>query len=142
MKRAACSQNACDGHDITHDVLSGETPEGERLRIIELFRHGNLPCLISKASLLGFGLNFQKCGSMIFSGWDDSYERFYQAIRRAYRYGQTQALRVHIPFVPELEGMILENILRKKENFERDAELQERYYREALEGLCSKRSLT
>lgn len=113
-------------------VIEGDTPIDERAEIREQFRTGKLPILISKASLLGFGLNFQNCGAMIFSGWDDSYERWYQAVKRAHRYGQTKALRVHVPFIPELEGMILENILRKKDNFERDAAMQERHYRAAL----------
>ncbi len=118
-----------------HATLYGETSDEERAEILERFRKGRPPVLISKASLLGFGMNFQFCGAMVFSGWNDSYEQFYQAIRRAYRYGQTQSLRVHIPFVPELEGMILENVLRKKAGFEADAETQERYYREAMRGL-------
>jgi hypothetical protein len=70
---------------------------------------------------------------MIFSGWNDSFEQFYQAVKRAYRYGQRRKLRVHLPFIPELEGVILENVLRKKDSFEADAEEQERYYKKALE---------
>lgn len=116
-------------------TLTGKTPAKQRLEIIEEYRHGRLNGLISKASMLGFGMNFQHCGSMIFSGWDDSYERFYQAIRRAYRYGQTRRLRVHIPYIPELEGMILDNIFRKQANFNADAERMERYYFDALNGL-------
>lgn len=118
--------------EIEHEVLEGSMKPEKRLEVIERFRTGKLPCLISKASLLGFGLNFQNCEAMIFSGWDDSYERFYQAIKRAHRYGQTKRLRVHLPFIAELEGVILENVLRKKENFERDAVQQEKFYREAL----------
>lgn len=117
-----------------HAALHGEMDDDERAAILERFRKGQLPVLISKASLLGFGMNFQFCGAMVFSGWNDSYEQFYQAIRRAYRYGQTQSLRVHIPFVPELEGMILENVLRKKQGFEADAEQQEKYYLMAMGG--------
>lgn len=120
-----------------HNVLCGETKEAERLAILEDFRAGRTRILISKASLLGFGMNFQFCGAMVFSGWDDSYERFYQAIRRAYRYGQTESLRIHVPFVPELEGMILENVLRKKASFEADAAEQEKHYRAALQEAVS-----
>jgi hypothetical protein len=122
---------------VNYAVLDGGVKEKARLPILEAFRRGELPALISKASMLGFGMNFQCCSSMIFSGWDDSYERFYQAVRRAYRYGQTRSVRVHLPFVPELEGVILENVLRKKGNFEADAEEQERYYKLALEGIAA-----
>lgn len=113
---------------IEHATLYGEADEEERAATLERFRRGELQVLISKVSLLGFGMNFQFCSSMVFSGWNDSYEQFYQAIRRAYRYGQTQSLRVHIPYVQELEGMILENVLRKKAGFEADADEQEKYY--------------
>lgn len=118
-------------------VLDGKTPKKEVIRILEAFRHGQIDWLISKASLLGFGLNFQFIGAMIFSGWDDSYERWYQAIKRGQRYGRTTKLQIHIPYIPELEGAVYENILRKQANFERDAEEQEKYYREALKGLVA-----
>jgi len=122
---------------VLYDVLTGSTKPEERELILEDFRHGRTQALISKASMLGFGMNFQFCTSMIFSGLNDSYEQLYQAIRRAVRYGQTKSVRVHVPFIPQLEGLILENVLRKKENFEQDAETQERYYCEALKGLTS-----
>jgi hypothetical protein len=125
------------GRGVNFAVLDGSLKESARLEILERFRRGELQALISKASLLGFGMNFQHVGAMIFSGWDDSYERFYQAIKRAFRYGQTKSVQIHIPFIPELEGPILENILRKKVNFEADAEEQERYYKLALEGMAA-----
>jgi hypothetical protein len=96
-----------------------------------------LDILISKASLLGFGMNFQCCTSMIFSGWDDSYERFYQAVRRALRYGQTSTVHIHLPIIRHLEGLVMENLLRKKDNFDRDADEQEKYYLKALKGLIA-----
>jgi len=88
--------------------------------------------IISKAQLIGYGLNLQNCRSMIFSGFDDSFERMYQAIRRAYRFGQTETVRVHVPYIPELEGMIFENVQGKERQFMEDVGMQERYYREAL----------
>jgi hypothetical protein len=115
--------------------VAGSDSEDERLDVIDAFRKGRLPCLISKPALLGFGMNFQNCRAMIFNGWTDSYEQFYQAVRRAHRYGQTDRLRVHIPYIEELEGAILKNVLRKAEGFERDAQLQEHYYRSAMEAL-------
>ena len=122
---------------VNFAVLDGSVKEKARRPILERFRRGELDVLVSKASMLGFGMNFQCCSSMIFSGWDDSYERFYQAVKRAIRYGQTQSVRVHLPFISELEGVILENVLRKKGNFEADAEEQERYYKLALEGMAA-----
>ena len=117
---------------LPHAVLSGSTPDGERLTILEAFRRGDVPVLISKASLVGYGMNFQHCRAMVFSGFDDSFERMYQAIRRAYRYGQTETVRVHIPYVAELEGMIFENVRQKQGRFEAEASEQEAAYMAAL----------
>lgn len=97
--------------------LGGQTKKNQRLEILEAFRTGRLPLLVSKARLLGWGMNFQSCRAMIFSGFSDSFESFYQAVRRSYRYGQTEKLRVFIPFVPQLEGPVLRNLLNKVARF-------------------------
>jgi len=123
------------GSDFTVDILTGKIPKTKRVPIIERFRKGKSRVLISKASLLGFGLNFQNCGAMVFSGFNDSFEQFYQAVWRAYRYGQTKAVRVHIPFIRELEGIIWNNIMNKQEKFERDTAQMEANYLEAMKGV-------
>lgn len=112
-------------------ALHGDMDEDERTAVLDRFRHGEIRCLISKAQLLGYGLNFQFCTRMIFSGFDDSFERFYQAVRRAYRYGSTERLRVIVPYVPSLENHVWENVLRKKSQWEGDIEKQERLFMEA-----------
>lgn len=119
------------------EVLTGSMSHADRYQVREAFRKGEIPALISKARLLGFGLNFQNCKAMIFSGWNDSYEQWYQAVRRAVRYGQTDSVRVHVPFIRELEGAQLNNLRAKQAAFERDADLQERFYREALGRLAA-----
>ena len=128
------------GGHFAFAVLTGMTPRMERLEIIEAFRRGRIQVLISKASLLGHGLNFQNCGAMIFSGFNDSFEGLYQAIRRAYRYGQTRALRVHIPYIKELEGVVWDNLMAKQGRFDKDAGRQERNYlnamKEQLDAYC------
>lgn len=129
--RAIDADPTSDG--ITVALLTGATSESERLRIIDDFRAGRVQVLVTKASLVGYGLNFQMCRSMVFSGIDDSFERMYQAIRRAYRYGQTEPVHVHVPVVPELEGLMLENLARKQQQFDADTAEQERWYRAALD---------
>lgn len=114
--------------------LHGHTPEAERGRILEDFRHGKIRVLIGKARMLGYGLNFPFVETMIFSGFDDSFEAFYQAVRRAYRYGAKHQLTVHLPYIPGLEDHIWENILRKKSQWEADTEACEAAYAEALKG--------
>lgn len=109
-------------------MLHGDNPMPDRLASIEAFRHGTLDVLITKAVLVGHGLNFQSCRAMVFSGFDDSFERLYQAIRRAYRFGQTETVHVFVPVIPELEGMVWENLERKQALFDRDtAEMERRY---------------
>lgn len=72
---------------------------------------------------------------MIFSGWDDSFENFYQAVRRAVRYGQTKRVRVHLPYIHELEYAQLENVLRKEVQFVEMIERQETAYIKAMKRL-------
>jgi superfamily II DNA or RNA helicase len=112
------------------DLLTGSVAKTRRPEILESFRTGKLPILISRPVLLGYGMNFQNCGAMVFSGFSDSYEQFYQALRRAYRHGQTKRLRVHIPYIKELEGESFENILRKQTQHEQAiAEMELNYIR-------------
>jgi len=119
------------------ECLHGRTPKAERAEIIERFRCGRTPLLISKAELLGYGLNFQNCSSMIFSGFDDSYERFYQAMRRCHRYGQTQVVKVHIPYIPDLEGVVWANVKEKEARINSEVSRQEFNYQAALKELLS-----
>lgn len=66
-------------------------------------------------------MNFQNCHEIIFCGISDSYEQFYQAVRRCWRYGQTQPVNVHI-ILSEAELNILDNIKQKQSQMD---ELQE-----------------
>lgn len=117
-------------------LLTGDTKTADRPGIIERFRRGEIRCLVSRPAVLGYGMNFQFCRAMVFSGWTDSFESFYQAVRRCYRYGQTESVRVHIPFIPELEGVVLENIRAKEARFLADVARQERAYIHARDVLA------
>ena len=113
-------------------VLDGSMSDRAREETLNAFKAGEVHVLVSKPSLIGFGLNLQYCRSMVFSGFDDSFERMYQAVRRCLRFGQTGIVRVHVPYVPELEGMIFTNVREKEENFMRDVAIQEAEYRSVL----------
>lgn len=78
------------------------------------FTHGELRVLISKPKICGYGMNWQHCARMAFVGLDDSFEKFYQAVRRCYRFGQKRPVHVHV-FTAENEGQILANIKRKEQ---------------------------
>lgn len=78
------------------------------------FADGTHPRIVSKPALASFGLNWQHCARMVFVGLSDSYEAYYQAIRRCYRYGQHRVVQVHI-VLSELEGQIAANVNRKEQ---------------------------
>lgn len=63
------------------------------------FSDENLKCLISKPSLAGFGMNWQNCHNMIFTGLSDSFEQYYQAVRRCWRFGQEKKLMFILLFL-------------------------------------------
>ena len=81
------------------------------------FADGKYRVLVTKPSIAGFGMNWQHCHKVAFCGMSHSYEQFYQAIRRCWRFGQTQPVEVHV-FVTDLEQSIVENVLRKKDDSE------------------------
>jgi superfamily II DNA or RNA helicase len=113
---------------VPYEMLHGNKKRDQRAETLARFRSGQSCVLVTKAKLLGFGQNLQCVGSMIFSGFSDSYEAFYQAIRRAFRFGQTKAVRVHLPVIDELEGDMLENLLIKEANHEAAIEEMEANY--------------
>jgi helicase-like protein len=113
-------------------TLHGSHSPERRQEAIDAFKAGDVDVLVTKAALVGYGLNFQHCRAMVFSGFDDSFERLYQAIRRAYRFGQTETVHVHIPVIPELEGLMFDNLRRKQVAFDADTAEMEANYRQAV----------
>lgn len=93
--------------------IEGSTPDDAKLERHERWKRGEVPCLISKPAIFGFGLNWQHCNRVIFIGASHSYERTYQAIRRCWRFGQTREVAVHM-VRSELESAVVENYRRKE----------------------------
>jgi len=110
--------------------LDGSTPQAERQRIVDDFKAGRVRVLISKPKILGFGLNLQICTRQVFSGLQDSYEEYYQAVKRSNRIGSTKPLNVHIP-VSDVERPMVDNVLRKAKRVEADTREQEALFRES-----------
>lgn len=79
------------------------------------FSGGLIKCLVTKPSIAGFGMNWQQCHNMIFVGLSDSYEKYYQAVRRCYRFGQKNEVNVYI-IISAKEGAVKANIERKQED--------------------------
>jgi superfamily II DNA or RNA helicase len=113
--------------------IDGSTPHAKRLDLIHDFKAGRRRHLISKAKVLGFGLNLQIATRHIFSSLIDSYEAYYQCIKRSNRYGSTEPLDVEIPMM-ECERPMVENVLRKAKLVQRDTEQQEMIFRAARDG--------
>lgn len=109
--------------------ISGATSESAREEGVKRFKSGDAKVLITKPKILGFGLNLQICTRQVFSGLKDSYEEFYQAVKRSNRIGSTRPLNVHIP-VTELEMAFVDNVLRKSDRVEADTKEQEELFKE------------
>lgn len=93
--------------------VRGSDPTSVKESRIQAFTEGRARVIVTKASITGYGLNWQHCAQMAFVGMNDSYEQLYQAIRRCYRFGQKQTVRVHL-ISADCEGAVLENIKRKE----------------------------
>lgn len=110
--------------------MTGATPIVERERIIADFKAGRIKTIISKPKILGFGLNLQIATRQVFSGLQDSYESYYQAVKRSNRFGAKHPLNVHIPYT-DIEFPMIETVMRKAERVQRDTEEQERIFKNA-----------
>lgn len=84
------------------------------------FSEGRTRVLVTKAGVAGFGMNWQHCADTGFVGLNDSFEQFYQAVRRFWRFGQSQPVTAHI-IASELEGATVSNIRRKEADADRMA---------------------
>ena len=94
------------------EVVGADSPEYKAQKAIE-FSDGDIRVLVSKPSIYGFGMNWQNCHNVIFCGLSDSYEQFYQAVRRCWRYGQEYPVKVHV-IVSDKELNVLDNVKKKQ----------------------------
>jgi hypothetical protein len=77
------------------------------------FSAGNHRVLVSKQKICGWGMNWQHCARQAFVGVNDSYEGFYQAVRRSWRFGQKRPVEIHV-FASNQDGAVVANIKRKQ----------------------------
>jgi hypothetical protein len=101
--------------------IRGSTPNDKKIELERLWREGDVPIMITKPVIFGYGLNWQHCADMAFVGLTDSFEQIFQAVRRCYRFGQQSEVNAHM-IVSDLEGAVSENIKRKERDFELMAE--------------------
>lgn len=94
------------------NVYGSMNPDAKADALLD-FADSKYRVLITKPSIASQGLNYQHCARMAFVGLGDSFEQYYQAIRRCYRYGQTRVVHAHI-VLSELESQIAANVARKE----------------------------
>ena len=95
------------------------------------FARGEIRVLVTKPSICGWGLNWQHCRRTAFVGVTDSWEAYYQAVRRFWRFGQRRRVEVDI-YASEVEGAVVANLRRKEESARSMAEALSAETREAV----------
>lgn len=132
-KRVARTAELCNGNgeqwlvwcdlNVEGDALAKAIPDAVQVKgsdgadfkenALGDFATGALRVLVSKPSIAGFGMNFQSCHNIVFVGLSDSYEAFYQAIRRCWRFGQKHEVECYV-ICADSDGAVVENIRRKE----------------------------
>ena len=99
------------------EVRGSDTNEHKESALIG-FSEGKHRVIVTKPSIAGHGMNWQNCHNIAFCGLSHSYEQFYQAIRRCWRFGQQNPVNVHV-VIGEKERPILDNVSRKEKDAEK-----------------------
>lgn len=99
------------------EIRGSHSPEYKESKMNGFSRREFLK-LVSKPSICGFGMNWQHCCKMAFVGLSDSFEEYYQAVRRCWRFGQKNPVDVYV-ITAETEGAVVANIKRKEADFEK-----------------------
>ncbi len=102
------AESAMDGAE----QVAGADSDDDKVAVFGRFQTGATRVLVSKPKIAGFGLNWQHCRNMIFLGASHSYEQFYQAIRRCWRFGQPRDVRV-VVMAGSAETSALDSLERK-----------------------------
>jgi hypothetical protein len=95
--------------------ISGSDSDEKKEAAARWFCDGNgeTRVLISKPKIFGFGLNFQHCSHMTYFP-THSYEQYYQATRRLWRFGQTKPVKVDLIYTDGGSRM-MDNLARKSQ---------------------------
>ena len=98
--------------DDAINVQGSNKPEVKADRLLG-FANNDFRVLVTKTSIASFGLNYQNCFNMVFCSYDFKFEAFYQAVRRCYRFGQKNKVKVHL-LIPESQMNVRRTILEKE----------------------------
>jgi hypothetical protein len=113
---AALTKAITDAVEV-RGAMSSEDKEATLLG----FTDGAFRVLVTKPSIAGHGMNWQHCRNVAFVGLSDSWEQYYQAVRRCWRFGQEREVQVHI-YTADVEGAVVANIKRKEASATKMAE--------------------
>jgi DNA modification methylase/superfamily II DNA or RNA helicase len=107
-----------EGDEMTSAIESAVQVKGsddpdDKTQRIEDFQDGKYRVLVTKPKIAGFGMNFQNAHNMIFVGLSDSWEAYYQCIRRQWRFGQTFPVNCYI-VLSDAEREIYDNVMQKE----------------------------
>jgi len=106
---------ALAGEDV-RELRGGDSP-ARKEETLEAFSTGALRVLVTKPKIAGFGLNWQHCARVAFASATFSFESYYQAIRRCWRFGQTRSVQTHIA-MGATERAVVDVMNNKREAFE------------------------
>lgn len=98
------------------EVKGSDSPEWKEEKLLG-FANGDFRVLITKTKIAQFGLNYQNCRNQVFASLDFSFEGLYQAIRRSYRFGQTEPVNIYLITVDTMQNVI-QSIQDKQRKFE------------------------
>lgn len=121
--------NECDGpavvwceRDDESEALTAAIPDAVEVKgsmtldakeaALDAFTLGEKRVIVTKPKLAGFGLNWQHARCQVFASLSHSYEQYYQAVRRSWRFGQTSEVTAHV-VIAETELPIWRNVQRK-----------------------------
>ena len=93
--------------------ITGADTSGFKESNMLAFSSGEVRVLVTKPTIAGYGMNWQHCPNVAFVGLSDSYEQFYQAVRRCWRFGQNKTVHCYV-ITSEAEGAVVRNIERKE----------------------------
>lgn len=91
--------------------VKGADADERKEEVFTAFRRGDITKLVTKPKIAAFGMNWQHCASMTYFP-DHSFERYYQAVRRCWRFGQTRQVQVDA-IVTTAQVGVLANLRRK-----------------------------
>jgi hypothetical protein len=80
------------------------------------FTSGEIRVLVTKPSIAGFGMNWQNCHNTVFVGLSYSFEAYYQAVRRFWRFGQLNPVKAYV-VTSSAETGVVEAIKMKEQKF-------------------------